>query len=151
MVQVICFLVRDNIHIPYNKLTENHETQSFQRIFKHLGSHNNSILFKPSGFNHIGSFFISSCKKVSTLPINFGLQNGAGPVRFYWYTSTLGLTLDTVSIIVTQYNNTAITKTTTIHGDVNSLDVNSITTAIDVASVFLGENEEYVSSSGCSL
>lgn len=64
-------------------------------------------------------------------------------MRVFWYNSTLGLTLDTVSIIVTQYNNTAITRTTTIHGDVNSLDINTITTALKVASAFVGGNIDY--------
>lgn len=70
-------------------------------------------------------------------------------MRVHWYTSTLGLTLDTVSVLVTQYNNTAITRTTTIHGDVNSLNVKTITSAIEVASAFAGFkdeiNDEYVS------
>ena len=74
---------------------------------------------------------------------------GKEPVRYYWYNSTLGLTLDTVSIIVTQYNNTAISRTTTIHGDVNSLDINTITTVTDIAIDFAGMNNfEYGNPSG---
>lgn len=64
-------------------------------------------------------------------------------MRFYWLNSTLSLTLDTISTIVTQYNNTAITRTTIIHSDINSLNISTITTAREVANAFAGINEEY--------
>lgn len=65
-------------------------------------------------------------------------------MRFYWFNSTLGLTVDTISTIVTQYNNTAITRLTTIYGDVNSLDISTITTAQEMANSFAGPIPEYV-------
>ena len=42
--------------------------------------------------------------------------------QIYWLNTTLGLTLDTISLIVTQYDSSAITSTITRHGDVYSLD-----------------------------
>lgn len=40
-----------------------------------------------------------------------------------WWTSSLSLTLDTVSVLVTQYNNTAVTSTTTIYEDFKSVNI----------------------------
>lgn len=42
--------------------------------------------------------------------------------------------MDTVSIVVTQYNNTAITETKTIHGDVRSLNTSMVSEALSIAS-----------------
>ena len=47
-------------------------------------------------------------------------------VRVYWYNSSIGITLDTVSLIVTKYNNTAITRTSTMYGDIDSVNVSSV-------------------------
>lgn len=56
-----------------------------------------------------------------------------GMSRVFWFNSTLGLTLDTVSVVVIQYNNsTAITRTTTVLGDVNTLDPRNITEVQDL-------------------
>ncbi|KAL8683255.1 MAG: hypothetical protein Q9186_000757 [Xanthomendoza sp. 1 TL-2023] len=40
--------------------------------------------------------------------------------RVNWWNTTVGVTLDTVSVIVTQYNNTAVTGRKTIFGHLNS-------------------------------
>lgn len=45
--------------------------------------------------------------------------------QVFWYTSTLALTIDTVSIVVTQFNGSATTSTTTLRanvGTISSLD-----------------------------
>ena len=42
--------------------------------------------------------------------------------QVYWLNTTLGLTLDTISITVIQYNMSAITTTITTYGDVSTLD-----------------------------
>jgi len=69
---------------------------------------------------------------------------GVPLVRFGWWSSTLGLTLDTISIVVTKYNNTAITATKTIHGDVSSLDTSTVSEALSIASsINLEANPEY--------
>ncbi|CAD6587550.1 MAG: hypothetical protein ASARMPREDX12_002934 [Alectoria sarmentosa] len=56
-----------------------------------------------------------------------------GLFRIYWYSSTLGLTLDTVSEAITKYNNTAITSTTTIYGNLNSVNSSTVTEASSIA------------------
>ena len=43
-----------------------------------------------------------------------------------WYNSTIGLPLATVSIILSQYNNTVLTSTTTVYGDLTSLTGTSL-------------------------
>lgn len=52
--------------------------------------------------------------------------------RVFWFNSTLGLTLNNVSVVVTQYNSTVITRTTTVLGDVNTLDPRNITEVQDL-------------------
>ncbi|KAL8806538.1 MAG: hypothetical protein Q9182_001321 [Xanthomendoza sp. 2 TL-2023] len=74
---------------------------------------------------------------------------GGGMSRVYWWNSTLGLTLDTVSVVVTQYNHTAVTKTTTVHGDVSSLDATNITETQDLQYFF--ENRQYPGQPGILL
>ena len=54
--------------------------------------------------------------------------------RVYWYNSSIGVTLDTVSLIVTVYNNTAITRTSTVYGDLESVNVSSVAEAQSIAS-----------------
>ena len=50
-----------------------------------------------------------------------------GPLSMaLWWSSSIDLTLDTVSVLVTQYNNTAVTRTTTIHQDLSSLNVSTM-------------------------
>lgn len=53
--------------------------------------------------------------------------------RIYWYSSTLSLTLDTVSEAITKYNNTAITSTTTIYGNLNSVNLSTVAEASSIA------------------
>ncbi|KAL8860245.1 MAG: hypothetical protein Q9178_003216 [Gyalolechia marmorata] len=62
----------------------------------------------------------------------FASAGGSFLSRVYWYNSTLGLTLDTVSVIVTQYNDTAVTETSTVHGDFSTLNPHLITEARDL-------------------
>ncbi len=62
--------------------------------------------------------------------------------RNYWYDSTVNLTLDTVSVVVTQYNNTAITMSNTIYGNVASVNANTVTEAQSLASTLIAEFEE---------
>ena len=50
-----------------------------------------------------------------------------------WWDKTLNLTLDTISVLVTQYNNTAVTRTTTIYQDVSSLNISTMTEAQSLA------------------
>lgn len=57
------------------------------------------------------------------------VQSIDGLSRVYWCPSTLHLTLDTISIVVTQYNNTRLTSTTTEHGNVSTMDIFTIAEA----------------------
>ena len=65
----------------------------------------------------------ASCKSCM---INVGLDY---LFRAYWYTSPLGITLDTVSVVVTKYNNTAVTKRSTVYGDSDLINVSSVSEA----------------------
>ena len=58
----------------------------------------------------------------------------SGISRVYWYSSSLGVTLDTVSLVVTQYNNTAITRTSTAYGDIDSVNMSTVAEAQSIAS-----------------
>ena len=61
-----------------------------------------------------------------------------------WWDHTLNLTLDTISVLVTQYNNTAVTRTTTIYQDLSSLNVSTMTEAQSIAfSVLQPVDPEY--------
>ena len=61
-----------------------------------------------------------------------------------WWDSTLNLTLDTISVLVTQYNNTAVTRTTTIYEDVSSLNASTMTDVQAMAfSVLTAMDPEY--------
>ena len=53
--------------------------------------------------------------------------------RAFWYNSSIGITLDTVSVIVTKYNNTAITKSSTVYGDLDLVNVSSVAEAHSIA------------------
>ncbi|KAL8778641.1 MAG: hypothetical protein Q9213_007331 [Squamulea squamosa] len=55
--------------------------------------------------------------------------------RVYWWNSTVGITLDTVSVVVTQYNNTAITGQTTVFGDLSSVDVDTVSEILEIQSL----------------
>ncbi|KAF6221593.1 hypothetical protein HO133_001559 [Letharia lupina] len=46
-----------------------------------------------------------------------------------WWDKTLNLTLDTISVLITQYNNTAVTRTTTIYEDVSSINISTLSDA----------------------
>ena len=58
--------------------------------------------------------------------------------RVYWYDSTIGLTLDTVSVLVNQYNNTAITTSSTIHGNAGAVNASTVSETKSLAA-FLQE------------
>lgn len=61
-----------------------------------------------------------------------------------WWDSTLNLTLDTVSILVTQYNNTFVTHTTTIYEDVSSINISTFSQGQSIAfSVLTAIDPEY--------
>ena len=44
----------------------------------------------------------------------------------FWWTSSIDMTLDTISVLVTQYNKNAATNTTTIHQDLSSLNIDTM-------------------------
>ena len=61
-----------------------------------------------------------------------------------WWDSTLNLTLDTVFVQVTQYNNTAVTHTTTVYEDVSLVNASTLTEAQSMAfSVLTAMDPEY--------
>ncbi len=61
-----------------------------------------------------------------------------------WWDSTLNLTLDTVFVQVTQYNNTAVTHTTTVYEDVSLVNASTLTEAQSIAfSVLTAMDPEY--------
>ena len=61
-----------------------------------------------------------------------------GPLSMaLWWDSTLNLTLDTISILITQYNNTAVTRTTTFYEDVSSINISTLTEAQSIAASVL--------------
>lgn len=61
-----------------------------------------------------------------------------------WWDSTLNLTLDTVSVLVTQFNNTAVTRTTTIYEDLSSVNASTLTGAQSIAvSILTAMDPEY--------
>ncbi|CAO1597850.1 MAG: hypothetical protein LQ349_004542 [Xanthoria aureola] len=69
--------------------------------------------------------------------------------RVFWFNSTLGLTLNNVSVVVTQYNSTVITRTTTVLGDVNTLDPRNITEVQDLRFSF--DSQQYPGQPGIIL
>lgn len=58
-----------------------------------------------------------------------------------WYNSTIGLPLDTVSVVITQYNGSALTSTSTVYGDRASL---SRTTLPQVVAIQSGIEEQLI-------
>ena len=65
--------------------------------------------------------------------------------RVYWYNSSIGIPLDTVSVAVTKYNNTAITMSSTVYGDIDSINVSSVAEAQSIATSLgdLGNDNDY--------
>jgi len=53
-----------------------------------------------------------------------------------WFTDTIGLTLDTVSIQITQYpgNASAVTNTITEHGDLRTVNASTVSAALAISS-----------------
>ncbi|CAL8575542.1 hypothetical protein XPA_001461 [Xanthoria parietina] len=72
-----------------------------------------------------------------------------GMSRVFWSNSTLGVTLDTGSVVDTQFNSTAITRTTTVLGDVNTLDPRNITEVQDLRYSF--DSHQYPGQPGIIL
>ena len=60
------------------------------------------------------------------MPSNYQLS------QVIWYNSTIGLPLDTVSIVLSQYNNSVLTSTTTVYGDLASLSGTTLPQAISI-------------------
>ena len=61
--------------------------------------------------------------------------------RNYWYGSTVNLALDTVSVVVIQYNDTVLTTTNTIYGNVGTVSASTITEVQSLASFLEQEGE----------
>ena len=68
-----------------------------------------------------------------------------------WWTSTLNMTLDTISVQVTQYNNTAVTRTTTIYEDVSSVNASTLTEAQSMAFSILSAIDPEYEANGFAL
>ncbi|KAL8708682.1 MAG: hypothetical protein Q9220_006507 [cf. Caloplaca sp. 1 TL-2023] len=76
---------------------------------------------------------ITNAPVASSCPPCQILASGGGFLeRVYWWNSTLGLTLDTVSVVITQYNDTAITGRTTVYGDLSSVKATTVSEALDI-------------------
>ena len=60
------------------------------------------------------------------MPSNYYLS------QVIWYNSTISLPLDTVSIVLSQYNNSVFTSTTTVYGDLASLSGTTLPQAISI-------------------
>ena len=70
----------------------------------------------------------SACPLCVVMPSNLDLS------QVFWYNSTVGLPLDTVSIVLSQYNGSVLTSTTTIHGDLASLSGTTLPQAVSIES-----------------
>ena len=68
-----------------------------------------------------------------------------------WWDSTLNLTLDTISVLVTQYNNTAVTRTTTIYEDVSSINISTLTEGQSIAASVLRPLDPEYEANGFAL
>lgn len=63
--------------------------------------------------------------------------------RVYWYNSSKGITLDTTFVIVTKYNDTAITMSSTAYADLHSVNPSTVAEAQSIVSALsqpAGEN-----------
>ena len=58
-----------------------------------------------------------------------------------WWHETLSLTLETVSVLITQYNNTAVTRTTTIFEDFSAINTSTIAEGRSIALSVLGAGD----------
>ena len=56
--------------------------------------------------------------------------------RVYWYNSSIGVTLDTISVVVTKYNDTAITSSSTVYGDLHSINPSTVAEAQSIVSAY---------------
>ena len=70
-----------------------------------------------------------------------------------WYNSTIGLPLDTVSIVLSQYNNSVLTSTTTVYGDLAPLSGTTLPQAVSIQAEIYSElqnsgNEELIDYEG---
>lgn len=70
----------------------------------------------------------SACPLCVVMPSNLDLS------QVFWYNSTVGLPLDTVSIVLSQYNGSVLTSTTTIHGDLASLSGTTLPQTVSIES-----------------
>ena len=49
-----------------------------------------------------------------------------------WYNSTIGVPLDTISVVLSQYNNSVLTSTSTVYGDLSSLSGTMLPQAVSI-------------------
>ena len=76
-----------------------------------------TITSAPSTASAVGNVTCPQCQVVARYgPLSMAL----------WWTSSINLTLDTVSVLVTKYNNTAVTRTTTIHKELSSVNASTM-------------------------
>ena len=78
---------------------------------------------------------------LDTCPQCLVVAGGYGDLsQVYWINRTASFTLDTISIVVTQYNGSAVTGTTTKLGDISSLNISFASQAIrDSEDPFMAE------------
>lgn len=67
----------------------------------------------------------------------YRFPQGPGLVRVSWYSGEIPLTLATVSVVLTQYDNYTVTGTTTIQNDIATLNVSTISEVLSLASGIL--------------
>ena len=79
---------------------------------------------------------VNGCSRCQVYPF-FNPPNGPGLRRVSWYSGEVPLTLATVSVVLTQYDNYTVTRTTTIQDDVNTLNPTTISEVMSLASEIL--------------
>ena len=87
--------------------------------------------------------FSSNLGNGSCPSCGIGAQGG-GLVQFAWFPESIELTLDTVSIYVTVHNGTnqtaAVTSTSTIYGDLDTIEIDSLAEVESLMSKYLGDS-----------
>ena len=62
-----------------------------------------------------------------------------------WYNSTIGVPLDTISVVLSQYNNSVLTTTTTVYGDLASLSGTMLPQAVNIENDVVDALVDYMS------
>lgn len=75
----------------------------------------------------------NSCSRCQVFPF-YVAPNGPGLTRVSWYSGEISLTLATVSVVLTQYDNYTVTGTTTIQNDAGTLNASTISEVMSIAS-----------------